>query len=128
MVGEKGLPLGTGAEVFPTSLLDYLHHFGRQRHHREHVTTLLYEHEEEFLVHRVEVPEELRAPEYRLTVDTAEDLELMRRIYGRLYEPGKLVDLADVIRLLRDEPELAEINSHVRQRDWRKERITASVA
>lgn len=128
MVGAKGLPLGTGTEVFPTSLLDYLHNFGRQRHHREHVTTLLYEHEDEFLVTRLETPAELTAPHLRLTVDTAEDLELMRKIYEQLYVPGQIVDLADAIALLRRQPELTEINSHVRQRNWREESRTASVA
>ena len=128
MVGVKDIPLGTGAEVFPASLLDYLHHFGRRAHHREHVTTLLYEHEDEFLVTRLDAPRRLQAPEFRLTVDTEEDLELMRRIYERLYVPGQIVDLADVISLLRSQPELAEINCHVRQRDWRKESMAASVA
>ncbi|MBW7995100.1 MAG: NTP transferase domain-containing protein [Candidatus Glassbacteria bacterium] len=128
MVGASNLPLGTGAEVFPASLLDYLHHFGRKSHHREHVTSLLYEHEDEFRVCRLDTPPELRAPEFRLTVDADEDLELMRRIYDRLYVPGKLVDLADAVRMLRDEPGLAEINRHVRQRDWRKDSIAASVA
>jgi spore coat polysaccharide biosynthesis protein SpsF len=128
MVGAKGLPLGTGTEVFPTSLLDYLHHFGRQRHHREHVTTLLYEHEDEFLVCRLQTPPKLTAPELRLTVDTAEDLDLMRRIYEELYVPGEIVNLADAITMLRRQPELTKINCHVHQRDWRKERRTASVA
>jgi spore coat polysaccharide biosynthesis protein SpsF len=128
MVGVRDMPLGTGAEVFPAGLLDYLHHFGHRKHHREHVTTLLYEHEDEFLVHRLNPPRKLRAPEFRLTVDTQADLELMRSIYDRLYEQGQLVNLADVINLLRNEPELAGINSHIRQRDWRKESMAASVA
>ncbi len=128
MVGVRDMPLGTGAEVFPAGLLDYLHHFGRRKHHREHVTTLLYEHEDEFLVSRLSPPRKLRAPEFRLTVDTEEDLELMRRIYDRLHVPGQIVDLAAAISLLRQEPELAEINSHVRQRDWRKESMAAYVA
>ncbi len=128
MVGVREMPLGTGAEVFPAGLLDYLHHFGRRRHHREHVTTLLYEHEDEFLVRRLAPPRKLRAPEFRLTVDTEADLELMRSLYDRLYVPGEIVDLADAISLLRSEPELAGINSHVHQRDWRKESMAASVA
>ncbi len=128
MVGVREMPLGTGAEVFPAGLLDYLHHFGRRSHHREHVTTLLYEHEDEFRVRRLAPPRKLRAPQFRLTVDTGEDLELMRLLYNRLYVPGQIVDLADAISLLREQPELAGINSHVRQRDWRKESMAESVA
>jgi len=53
----------------------------------------------------------------RLTVDTPEDLELIRRIYGELYKPDHTVKLREVIELLDRNPELAEINRHVQQRE-----------
>jgi len=130
MVGAHGMPLGTSAEVFPAGLLDYLNIFGRLPHHREHVTTCLYEQEEDFRVKRLTPPRRLQAPEYRLTVDTREDLGLMNVIYDNLYEPGRIVDLEEAIKFLREYPDFAEINSHVRQRNWREEsrRYSSAVA
>jgi len=128
MVGCREMPLGTSAEVFPASLLDYLSFFGRLSYHREHVTTYFYEHEDEFRVRRLTPPRKLQAPQYRLTVDTLEDLSLMRIIYHNLYEPGKIIALEDVIGFLRENPEIARINSHVTQRSWRERKMAGAVA
>jgi len=53
---------------------------------------------------------------HRIWVDTPADLEFMREVYKRLYKPGKIVNLEDVIHLLEKHPDLMEINSHVRQK------------
>lgn len=53
---------------------------------------------------------------HRISVDTQADLEFMREIHQRLYKSGEIVDLAEVIRLLQNEPELLELNSCVRQK------------
>jgi spore coat polysaccharide biosynthesis protein SpsF len=128
MVGSRGLPLGTAAEVFPSGLLDLLNHCGQRDYHREHVTTYVYEHEGEFLVKRLGAPLHLKAPRLRLTVDAPEDLILVRRIYENLYRPGRLVELEDVIGFLKDRPELVSLNSHISQRNWRKNHKRAAVA
>jgi spore coat polysaccharide biosynthesis protein SpsF len=40
-------------------------------------------------------------PEFRLSIDTPEDLEVMRRIYARLYRPGSIVSLREVVHLAK---------------------------
>ena len=110
------MPLGTGSEVFTFEALEASWREGKEPHHREHVDEYVYEHPERFRIEKVVAPPELRRPELRLTVDTAEDLELMREIYRRLYRPGEVLDLGDVIRLLDDQPHLLEINRHVVQK------------
>jgi spore coat polysaccharide biosynthesis protein SpsF (cytidylyltransferase family) len=58
----------------------------------------------------------LAHPGLRLDVDYAEDLELVRAVYERLYVPGGAVALRDVIRLLTvDAPALADINRAVHE-------------
>ena len=47
------------------------------------------------------------------TLDWPEDLALIREIYKRLYVPGQVFHLRDVMGLLRREPELLEINRHL---------------
>ena len=128
MVGTRDMPLGTGAEVFPASLLDYMTLFGRLSYHREHVTSYLYEHEADFRVRRLTPPRNRQAPLYRLTVDTPEDLTLMGIIYKNLYEPGRIIDLGEAIRFLKDNPDFAGLNSHVVQRSWRSEKLSTAVA
>lgn len=54
-------------------------------------------------------------PQYRLTVDTPEDLELIRRIFGELGQKDSLFPLKDVIDLLDCRPDLAAINSDIAQ-------------
>ncbi|HUU29315.1 MAG TPA: NTP transferase domain-containing protein [archaeon] len=128
IVGCRNMPLGTSAEVFPASLLDILALFGRQEHHREHVTSYIYENENDFRIKRLEPPARLQAPKLRLTVDTQEDLALARLIYSNLYEPGKIIRLEKVIRFLNAHPEYVSINSQVRQRSWRSENLAHAVA
>lgn len=52
----------------------------------------------------------------RMSVDTPADLRFLETVYQRLgAEPGE-ADTTDVVRLLRSEPELLAINSHVRRK------------
>lgn len=115
-VWGSGTPVGTGCEVLTFAALEASWREGKEPHHREHVTDYVYEHGERFRTEIVPAPPELWRPQYRLTVDTPEDLQLIREIYRRLYSPGEIIDLADVIRLLDHEPALLEINRHVVQR------------
>jgi spore coat polysaccharide biosynthesis protein SpsF len=114
-VWGSGMPLGTGAEVFTLGALERSWHDGHEQHHREHVDEYVGDHPELFRIERVEAPPELRRPELRLTVDTTEDLALMREVYDSLHRPGELIELADVIALVDERPELVELNRHVLQ-------------
>ncbi|MFA5839235.1 MAG: NTP transferase domain-containing protein [Candidatus Margulisiibacteriota bacterium] len=59
---------------------------------------------------------ELRWPELRLTVDTADDFELVTQIFKELYEPGKVFPLKQIVELLHKRPDLVAINSGVSQK------------
>ncbi|HEY0241966.1 MAG TPA: hypothetical protein VGC52_04830, partial [Gemmatimonadaceae bacterium] len=54
--------------------------------------------------------------ELRLTVDTAEDLELVRAIYSGLYERNPAFNLVDILDYLNANPHLLQINRHVEQK------------
>jgi spore coat polysaccharide biosynthesis protein SpsF len=110
------MPLGTGAEVFTAAALATSWRDGHEPHHREHVDEYVGEHPELFRIERVLAPPGLRRPGLRLTVDTPEDLELVREVYVRLKRPGDIIDLVDVVRLFDEEPKLAAINADVRQK------------
>jgi spore coat polysaccharide biosynthesis protein SpsF len=111
------MPLGTGVEVFTFDTIAASWREGRSAHHREHVDEFVYEHPERFQIELVTAPVQLARPRYRLTVDTEEDLDLIRRIYDAVAPgPGGLVELRDVIALLDGRPDLVEINVHVQQK------------
>jgi spore coat polysaccharide biosynthesis protein SpsF len=55
-------------------------------------------------------------PELRLTVDEPADYELVRLVFETLYPTNPHFSARDVISLLRERPELARLNSDVRQK------------
>jgi len=59
---------------------------------------------------------DLYAPSHRLSVDTWADMEFMNKLYEELTNNDLPFELPDVLKLLREKPELREINSHVHQR------------
>ena len=115
-VWGSGMPLGTGSEVFTFEALETSWRDGKLPHHREHVDEYVGDHRELFKFEMLSAPEGLCYPDLRLTVDTVEDLELIRAIYDRLYKLGQPVGLVDVVALMADEPALREINRHVVQK------------
>jgi len=76
-----------------------------------------FSHSKMFHVEKVEVEEELRHPEIRLTVDTPKDFRFIQEIFRKLYKPGKIIELREVINLLKKCPELLEINKNIKQRE-----------
>ena len=69
--------------------LEVSHGDGEDRHRSELVTLYIKENPSRFRIERVDIPENLYRPSYRLTVDEPEDLELMEKIFERLYRPGQ---------------------------------------
>ena len=110
-----GLPLGVGLDVFSKRALITSDRLAVDPAQREHVNAYIFDHLDCFRVGRLLPDEALREPDLRLTVDTEDDLRLMREIYRRLYEPGTIIHLRDVLDLYEAEPELFAINRHVRQ-------------
>lgn len=113
-----GITLATGilSEVVSAYALERSYELGEPRHHSDAMTIFIKENPELFRIELLELPPHLYRPQYRLTVDTSEDLELIRAIFKRLYAPGGIVQTADVIKLLDAEPEIASINGSIRQK------------
>src|SRR5207253_926507 len=92
---------------------------GHDPAHREHVDEYVYEHPERFRILRVDAPPELRRPEYRLTLDTPDDLALFAAIVEHFPGAGFALDLREVVALLDREPRLADMNRHIVQKTAR---------
>lgn len=101
----EGYPIGVTIETFRLKTLEKLDYLARHAHMREHVTLYLRENPGPFGLRTLEAPKELTAPEQSLTLDTRQDYAFLTAIYERLAKPGKLIELDDVLALLKAEPE-----------------------
>jgi spore coat polysaccharide biosynthesis protein SpsF len=115
-VPGDALLMGILSEVVSRIALERSWERGEARHRSELVTLYLKEHPEEFRVATGTLPDGLYRPEYRLTVDEADDVTLMQEIFGALAVPGRLVTTREAIALLDRRPELARINAHLRHK------------
>jgi spore coat polysaccharide biosynthesis protein SpsF len=115
-VPGDALLMGILSEVVSRPALERSWERGEARHRSELVTLYLKEHPDEFTVAAGSLPAGLYRPEYRLTVDEAEDVALVQAIFARLHAPGRLVSTREAIALLDREPELARLNAHLRHK------------
>ncbi len=109
-------PRGLDVQVFPTRVLAEVAALTQDPADREHVSLYIYSHPERYRLVNLASGLEPRAADLRLTVDTPEDLELIREIYGSLYPDNPLFGLPEMLALFARQPDLAERNRHVRQK------------
>jgi spore coat polysaccharide biosynthesis protein SpsF len=109
---ERTFPRGLDTEIFAFQALDTAWREASRPYQRAHVTPYIYENPERFTIVSVVGNEDYSA--YRWTVDTPEDLVLVRALYARL--AGKTFRWSDAIKILKHEPALAEINRSVAQK------------
>jgi len=110
-------PRGLDVEVFTAEALACAWHSAKEGYQRVHVTPYLYENPELFKI--VSLTAEGDYSKYRWTLDTAEDLEMVRAIYTHFEQRGNF-RWREVCRLMESQPELAEMNSHVRPKTLRE--------
>lgn len=113
---QRTFPIGLDTEICTLSALENAWLNADQPHQREHVMPYLYEDGQDFRVLILN-----HTPGYgdvRLTVDTPQDLELLRVIYSRF---GGRDDFSwyEVLDLLEKEPDLGDINLEIKHKDYR---------
>jgi spore coat polysaccharide biosynthesis protein SpsF len=106
-------PRGLDTEVMTVQALERAWRESNKPHQREHVTPYIYENPSEFKLHGIE--NDTDCSRHRWTVDTPEDLELLRAIYERF---GGRDDFGwrEVLKLVESDPSLAEINRNIVQK------------
>jgi spore coat polysaccharide biosynthesis protein SpsF len=112
---EPTFPVGLDVEVFSFEALKIAFENAKEQKHREHVTTYIWQNPQKFRLMNVECSlGDLSS--FRWTVDTQEDLDFVRGVYGYLYEEGKIFFMQDILKLLEAHPELKRINADVKQK------------
>jgi spore coat polysaccharide biosynthesis protein SpsF len=106
-------PRGMDVEVFSFNALEIAWSKALQDFEHVHVTPYIYQHPEQFRIFPVTGKGDWSR--YRWTVDTKEDLALIRAIYAKINRDD-FFSWGDVLELLNREPNLADVNRHVRQK------------
>lgn len=112
---HRTYPIGLDTEVCTFQALERAWKEAVQPYHREHVMPYLYEQDGRFRIRLIH-----HDPDYgtlRWTVDTPQDLELVRQVYARFAGRDDFT-WQEVLALFEREPQLAQINAAVRHKSF----------
>lgn len=109
-----------GVEVFSFIALGKVKNMAIKDYQREHVTIFVKENPDLFKIRTIKPRAVFQRADMRLTVDTKEDLQLMREIYKRLYIENTIIDLEDVVELLISNQSLRKVNLNIEMSDINK--------
>ncbi|MSP59285.1 MAG: acylneuraminate cytidylyltransferase [Myxococcales bacterium] len=107
-------PRGLDVEAFHVDVLRRMARLATSPMAREHVTYFLHRERPELFLHR-ELTDTTDNSDLRWTVDTEDDLALVRRIYQEAGLPDRFGAYPDLVALVRRSKELSALNAHVRQ-------------
>lgn len=110
---KRTFPIGLDAEVCTFSALERAWRESDQKYQREHVMPYLYEHDGRFEV--LVMNYHIDYGELRWTVDTPQDLEFIQHVF-KLFEGNNTFGWLEILNLVQQHPELAEINADVRHK------------
>lgn len=112
----NGFPDGLDMRVFRfTALKDSLGRATDAEHH-EHVSLYIYTHPEIYRIFNWSAQGAMAGTGLRLTLDTAEDYQLIKAVYEGLWLANPDFSAEDVVQYLRARPELAVINAGIKQK------------
>lgn len=111
-VRQRTFPRGLDTEIFSFKVLVEAFENAAEKYQREHVTPYIYEKSDKIYYYK----NSLDYSKYRWTLDTEEDLQLIKSIYCYLYKETHNFYFEDILNLMKKHPELAKINGHVEQR------------
>jgi len=112
---KRTFPIGLDVEACTFSALETAWQKAREKHEREHVMPFLYSTPGRFKVVQINFNENLG--HLRWTLDTPQDLILLRRIY-RHFKGANNFSWLDVLALYREKPELFDVNAAVQHKTY----------
>lgn len=110
---QRTYPRGLDVEVFTFDALEKAWKEANLSFQRSHVTPYIHRNPDLFELESVTDPSDASA--YRWTVDTQEDLSLVRTIYQRLGDHGEF-SWQDALMLMQFDPSIPAINQNVTQK------------
>ncbi len=109
----RSYPIGMDTQVFGTHILADAFSRTDDPSDLEHVSLFIYRHPELYHLRNVLADSRHNKPDLRLTLDTPEDLLLLRAVFDQLLPGHPDFGLDDILDLLNRRPDLQELNAHV---------------
>jgi len=103
------LPDGSGFEMIRLDAYKHSWEKGEARHRSELCSLYIREHKEDFTIGYIDVPQEIRRTDIRLTIDYPEDLILCRAVYQAFKEFSPRIPLERIITFIDKNPELKKL-------------------
>jgi spore coat polysaccharide biosynthesis protein SpsF len=113
---HRTTPIGMDTEVVTFQALERAWREAEAQYTREHVMPYLYEEAGRFNILLVDHDPDLG--ELRLTVDTSEDLELVRKVYAHFGNSDEF-SMGEMVALLESHPELRQLNAAVTHKTFK---------
>jgi len=107
-------PKGMDVEVLNFQALEKAYNEAEDSADREHVTLYIRKHPSIFKQAKTVNNKNLSS--MRWTVDEEKDLDFVRKIYDKLYQEGKIFSMQKVLKLLKEKPQLSEINRKIKRK------------
>lgn len=111
---QRTYPRGLDVEVLPLATLETVTREAHEPADREHVTRFVWRQPERFRIGSITDDED--HSDLRWTVDVAEDLELVRRVYRDLLPRSPRFDYCELIKHAQAHPDVHAANRHVAQK------------
>jgi spore coat polysaccharide biosynthesis protein SpsF len=112
---NRTFPVGLDVEVISFNALERAHFNATEEYERELVTPFIYKNDENIFY----LENESSQSDYRFTVDTFEDITLIRMLYANSKLKLTTLDFQSVIEFLENNLDLVKINSHIEQKKYR---------
>jgi len=113
----KWLPSGTEVEVFDSYILKLIYELSKDSSGSEYLTNYIIENKDQFEITTLPVIEK-HNKKFRLTLDTKEDFEVIKRVLEYMKEIDKEYDytMDDIFDFFDKHPNVLEINKNVAQK------------
>jgi len=117
---DRSFPLGLDAEIFAKNTFCRIDAETRKLSPEERVLNEInvvpYLHQNLDKFKHVVYTKDFDHSHLRWTLDTPEDYELVKRVYEAIYPKNHDFLMDDILQLIKDNPDLATVNSHIRPR------------
>ena len=112
----RSYPDGMDVQVFTLKALQKSLKATNDPLDHEHVTLHIRNNPELFPRVHLVAPPDLHWPDLGLTLDEKDDYQLIKNIFEQLYPKNKFFSCREILQLLRENPELLQINAHVQRK------------
>lgn len=113
---KRTFPRGFDTQVYPVAVLEGVNQLTNDPLDHEHVSLYIYNHPERYRLGNWEAPTLVHHPEFEITLDTKEDYQLIKKVYEELYPVNQDFSCEDVVQLLLERKDIADIVAEVKRK------------